>query len=157
MSTAGKLNLFDKSLGLFGTEKIRAALGKNGGGGGGSSAQEDYAALTREQWQSYITNFVPYENKLIEYATDPSVVSNAMSGASADVNAAFDSRAAGTARHLGGLGLTLDADEQRASTRSLGLARSLTDVGAQNAARDATVARQQSILGNPMPTLKGLG
>lgn len=120
-------------------------------------AQDTFAALTREQWANYVTHFVPYENKLIEYATSPAVVSKAMADASLDVNAAFDNRAAATDRRLQGLGLTLDADERRASTRSLGLARSLADVNAQNMTRDATVARQQSILGNPAPQIKGLG
>ena len=119
-------------------------------------AADTYAALTREQWQDYVTNFVPYENKLIDYSTDPNVVANNMVGASADVNASFDARAAATTRRLGGLGLTLDADEQRVSTRTMGLARSLADVGAQNTARDSTLARQQSILGNPAPELRGL-
>lgn len=119
-------------------------------------ASDTFAALTREQWQSYITNFVPYENKLIEYATDPAVVTNTMQEASSDVNSAFDNRAASNTRRLTGLGLTLDATEQAASTRSTGLARSLADVNAQNTSRDATVARQQSILGNPMPKLDGL-
>lgn len=119
-------------------------------------ATDTFAKLTRDQWQSYITNFVPYENKLIDYATNPGVVSGAMAEASADVNSAFDNRAGATGRRLGGLGLALDADEQKASTRSMGLARSLADVNAQNTTRDATIARQQSILGNPMPKIDGL-
>lgn len=121
----------------------------------GMSANQLYADMTRQQWMNYITNFVPYENKLIEYATSPTVVSDAMAEASADVNAAFDNRAGAMDRRLRGLGLTLDQDEQRAATRSLGLARSLADVNAQNTARDQTVARQQSILGNPAPRIGG--
>ncbi len=61
-----------------------------------------------------------------------------------------------TQERLRGLGLTLSADEQHAMDRSTGLSRSLADVGAQNTARDQTLARQQSILGNPAPTI-GLG
>lgn len=119
----------------------------------GLSANDLYSVLTRQQWQDYVTNFVPYENKLIEYATDPSVVSNAMSEASQDVGQSFDNQAASSARQLRSLGLTLDGDEQRAAQRSLGLARSLADVNAQNTARDVTMARQRSILGNPAPRI----
>lgn len=126
------------------------------GSGPSTYASDTFAQLTRDQWQSYITNFVPYENKLIDYATDPGVVSSAMKSASTDVNSAFDNQAGVQQRRLSGLGLTLDASEQAASTRSTGLARSLADVNAQNTSRDATVARQQSILGNPMPKLDGL-
>lgn len=110
-----------------------------------------YAALTREQWNTYVNNFVPIENKLIEYATDPAVVTNAMATASADVNAAFDAQQGAAGRRLRGLGMTLDADEQKASDRSYGLARSLADVGAQNTTRDTVRQRQQSVLGNPAP------
>ena len=116
-------------------------------------ASDTFAQLTRDQWASYVQNYVPFENKLIDYATDPGVVASAMSEASRDVNAAFDGRELATTRRLGGLGLTLDADEQQASTRSFGLARSLADVQGKNSARDATRERQQTILGNPMPRI----
>lgn len=120
------------------------------------SANDTFAQLTRDQWSSYIQNYVPYENKLIDYATSTTAPAEAMGLASANVNSAFDNSGAAGQRRLQGLGLTLDASEQAAATRSTGLARSLADVGAQNSARDATVARQQSILGNPTPRIGGL-
>jgi len=116
-------------------------------------ASQTFAALTRQQWSDYVSNYVPYENKLIEYATDPNVVSNAMTEASGDVNTAFDRIGNVNNMRLKGLGLTLNADEQHASDRTLGLARAASDVQAQNSARDVTRARQQSILGNPAPTI----
>lgn len=119
-------------------------------------AGQNYAALTREMWNSYVTNFVPYENKLIEYAMDPSVVSDAMSEASSFVDDSFTAQQAATQRRLKGLGLTLDADEQRAADRSFGLAKSLADVQAQNTAGEQTRARQQSILGNSAPGLPSI-
>ena len=43
------------------------------------------AAMTRQQWANHVSTFVvPLENQLIKYATDPNVVSNAMSEASRD-------------------------------------------------------------------------
>ena len=121
------------------------------GGDPGHPVGDAYAALTRDQWQTYVQNFVPVENKLISYATDPSVVTNAMSSASKDVTGAFDASQASGARRLRGMGLSLDTDEQKSADKSFGLAKSLADVGAQNTARDATVQRQQSIIGNPAP------
>lgn len=121
-----------------------------------TSANDTFAALTRDQWSSYVQNFVPFENKLIDYSNDPGIVTGAMNQASVDVNAAFANRQEASQRRLRGLGLTLDADEQRAATRSFGLARTLADVQGQNSARDATLARQQSIMGNPTPKV-GLG
>ena len=117
----------------------------------GTPVGDAYAKLTRDQWYDYVNTFVPIENKLIQYATDPTVVSGAMENASQGVTGAFDAAQAGAARRLQGLGTSLDADEQKASDRSYGLAKSLADVGAQNNARDLTRSRQQSLLGNPAP------
>lgn len=117
----------------------------------GTPVGDAYAALTRDQWYTYMNTFVPIENKLIEYATSPTVVADAMASASEDTKGAFASADASADRRLKGFGVTLDEDEQRSSDRSFGLAASLADVGAQNTARDATRQRQQSILGNPAP------
>lgn len=153
--------LWDSPLNLHApAEKAMAKLlsGLGGGGGSGSTyASDTFAQLTRDQWANYVQNYVPYEDKLISYATDPGVVSTAMSTASTDVNNAFNNVQASSQRRLAGMGLTLNADEQAASTRQLGLARSLADVQGQNSARDATMARQQSILGNPTPKIGVLG
>lgn len=116
-------------------------------------AGQNYAALTRDMWASWTTNFLPFENDLIEYASDPEVVTRAQQAASENVNFAFDAQQQSTQRRLKGLGLTLDADEQRASDRSYGLARSLADVTAQNVAGARTRERQQNVLGNPAPQL----
>lgn len=119
--------------------------------GSSTYASDTLAAITRQQWADYVSTFIPIENQIIKYATDPAVVSNAMSEASQNVNQAFDAQAGATQRNLKGLGVTLSEDEKAAQTRSMGLARSLADVGGQNVARDLTTQRQQSILGNPAP------
>lgn len=114
-------------------------------------AAQTYAAMTRDQWANYVNTFVPLENQLIQYATDPTQVTKAMTNASADVNASFNQQEGATQRRLRGLGVTLDADQQAAQKRQFGLSRALADVGAQNTAGDLTRQRQQSILGNPAP------
>jgi hypothetical protein len=121
----------------------------------GRSASDQFATLTRSQWANYISTFVPYENKLIDFATSTTAVGDEMAAASQNVNTAFDRQGAATTERLQGLGLSLNADEQKAATRSLGLARSLADVNAQNSARDATMQRQRSILGLPAPGIAG--
>lgn len=138
----------------------RKLIGLKFGGRGGQQdtyAADTYARLTRENWYTYLNELgVPQENKLLKYATDPTVVSNAMTEASQDVNQSFDRMAGITNERIRGLGLSLDPDEQQAVARSTGLARSLADVGAQNRVRDMTRARQQSILGNPAPDIGAL-
>lgn len=126
-------------------------LGGSGSSSGSTYASDTYAALTRQQWADYVTTFVPIENQLIDYATDPATVGNAMAEASTDVNAAYDAQQGATQRRLRGLGVTLDADQQRAQQREFGLSKSLADVGAQNTAAALTRQRQSSILGNPAP------
>lgn len=122
-----------------------------------TTAQDLYASLTKRSWFDYMNTIgVPQENKLIDYATNPDTVKNAMSDASSDATGAFDRQAVNNQRRLSSLGLTLAPDEQAAVDRSTGLAKSLADVGAQNSARDVTVARQQQILsGANVSPLKG--
>lgn len=121
------------------------------------SAVNQYADMTRSLWYQWMNEIGrPQEDRLIEYATDPTVVTDAMQTASQDAKAGFDRGAENTQRRLEGLGLTLTAEEQGAADRSSNLARSLADVGAQNRARDQTLARQQAIIGSPVPTIGAL-
>lgn len=120
------------------------------------SANDDFAMLTRQQWAQYVRNIVPYENKLIEYATDPTVVSNAMTKAGEQVVGSFERQAIDSNERLRGLGLSLNADEQQAATRSLGLSKAAAEVQAINSTRDQVTARQRSILGLPAPNLGSL-
>jgi len=120
------------------------------------SASDALANLTRAQWADWVTQWQPYQQKLFDYAQDPTVVSKAMQEASSDVNASFDQQQVSTQERLRGLGMTLTLDEQHALNRSTGMARSLADVNAQNTAGMAARARQQAILGNPAPNL-GIG
>ena len=55
-------------------------------------AADTYARLTRNRWAEYANTFVPLENHLIDYATNPDTVSNAMSTASQNVQGAFDAQ-----------------------------------------------------------------
>ena len=118
-------------------------------------ASDTFAAVTRQQWADYVNNFIPIENKLISYATDPGVVTDAMKQASTDVTNSFGAQQAATDRRLKGLGVALSPDEQAASNRQFSLSKSLADVQAQNVAGDLTRQRQQGILGNPAPTTSG--
>lgn len=120
-------------------------------------ASDTYAQLTRDRWADYVSTFVPIENQLIQYATDPNTVSNAMSTASQNVQGAYNAQQGAVARRLQGLNLQLDPDEQAAQARSSSLSRGLADVQAQNLAGDLTRQRQQQILGNPAPDVVKVG
>jgi hypothetical protein len=138
---------------LFGPLGLNASLfGRKDKGQSSNTAQNTFADLTREQWADYVNTFVPIENQLIAEAMDPNAANEAMTSASQNVSDAFSTQQGATDRRVRGLGLQLTADQRTAADRATNLSKSLTDVGAQNAARDMTLQRQQSILGNPAPT-----
>lgn len=114
-------------------------------------AQDAFAAITRQQWDDYLTQYVPMENRLIEYAMDETAPQDASYLAGRDVGAAFDRQRESTERRLSGMGLQLTDEERAAMEKQSGLSESLATVGAMNNARDATVQRQQSVIGNPSP------
>lgn len=145
------MQAWEKALGIPSPKTL--GLGGSGGGGG-QSASQTFADLTRQQWDDYLTNFVPLENTIIKYATDPMTVQNAVAEARSDVAGAFDAQAGINQRRLSGLGVTLNADEQRASDRSLGLQRSLADVTAANITTERVTDRQKALLGAPAPNLR---
>lgn len=117
------------------------------------SVGDTYARLTREMWANYIQNFVPIENELIDYATNPETVTNAVAAAREDVASSFQAQKGSTQRRLFGLGVNLRPDEQESFDRSTQISQSLADVNAANMTARQTRERQQSILGNPAPTI----
>jgi hypothetical protein len=121
-----------------------------------TSASDTYAALTQQQWQNYVSTFVPIENQLISYATDKTQPAQAMAAAHTDVSNAYGVQAGSQQRQLAGEGVTLNPEQQAASTRQGALSASLADVQGQNVARDLTINRQQSILGNPAPSASSI-
>jgi hypothetical protein len=117
-------------------------------------AQQTFAALTRQQWDDYLRNFVPLENIMIEYATNPQTVTDAVMQARTDVGMSFEAQQGMNERRMRGLGITLGEDEQRAVDRQQGLARSLADVTAANMTTERVRDRQQSLMGNPAPNVR---
>ncbi len=81
-------------------------------------------------------------------------MTDAVAAARTDVSGAFDAQAGINQRRLGGLGLTLNADEQKASDREMGLQRSLADVTATNLTTERVTDRQRNLLGAPSPNLR---
>lgn len=144
-----------------GLAQTQATISPTGGtvlGGGirrpDDFAQQTFAALTRQQWDDYLRNFIPIENELINYATNPQTVQDAVMNARTDVGRSFDVQQGVQARRLRGLGIDLAPDEQAAVDRQTGLARSLADVSAANLTTERVRDRQQSLLGNPAPNIR---
>lgn len=139
---------------LGGTPSRSANTGGTVAGGnplGFKSANDAFAAMTRQQWDDYLSVWVPFENANIAYATDPATVDNAVKQARSDVAQSFDMQQGIQERRLRGLGVSLDADEQRANKRAMGLAEGLADVNAANVAQTRTRDRQRAVMGMPTP------
>ena len=143
----------------FAPDYVRDPIGwLRGKLGGGSKtadtyASDTFAALTRQQWADYTKNFIPIENQLIDYATDPTQVTTAMQRGISGVQSSFANQQAMTARQLKGRGVTLNPDEQAAANRERNLSQSLAEVGTANIAGQMTLARQRGILGAPTPDI----
>jgi hypothetical protein len=133
-----------------GNETLHAATG--GAPAGASTASDTYAALTREQWENYVTTFVPIENQLIQYATNDQQPLIEAQAAGQQVRDQFGQAGANEQRRLQSLGITLSPQEAAASGRQTDNDRALAMVQGQNLAMDLTRQRQQGILGNPAPS-----
>ncbi len=119
-------------------------------------ASKTFAAATRDQWNMYLTQFgVPQENLLIEYAMNDASVSDAVGGARQNVREAYAQQPGIMNRQMRSLGVELNADEQKAATRSTALNSSLAEVNAGNMAADRVRDRQMGLLGAPMPNIGG--
>lgn len=116
-------------------------------------ASDTFAALTRDQWSTYLNTFVPLENQMIDYATNPDTVATAVGTARQDVSQSFNQQRGIQQRQLRSLGVTLNPEEQQAADRSAALSKSLADVNAANQTSLRVRDRQQSLLGNPSPSI----
>lgn len=123
---------------------------------GPTYSDQVFAELTRQQWADYQRDIVPYENKLIEFATSTTAANENMARAQERVAGAFQRQEAATSDALRSRGLVLDADEQRVATRLTDLSKSLASVNAANRAGMQTRAMQASLLGNPTPNVQDL-
>ncbi len=114
-------------------------------------AQDMQAAMSRDQWQQYLSTYVPIENQLIQYAMDPETVTKAVAQNRADVATQFAAQPGMQQRRLRGYGIQLDPDQKAAADREFGLQKSLADVSVANTTRDTVLNRQMSIMGGPAP------
>lgn len=110
-------------------------------------AADTQAALTRDQWDVYLRNFVPVEDNLIKYASNLALPSENAERAIAGVGQAFEQQTGIAERRMRAYGIQATPEQTAAIQRNTKLNQSLAEVQAGNTARDATIARQRSIMG----------
>lgn len=104
-------------------------------------------ALARDQWNTYLSMFMPVEDNAIQWATDPRISGINAQRAVGYVDQAFDANAASGERRRRAYGIQLNPEEQAAVDRQNNLQESLTKVHAANTTRDTTQGLQRSIIG----------
>jgi len=115
-------------------------------------AADKFAQLTRDQWNQWVTQFMPVENTLIDYATDVTKPGQMADKAIAGVQGAFAQNSRTSDLQMKTSGLNFTAEERAQVSRDRQLDQSLAEVQAGNSARGVTVDRQRSILGVPINT-----
>lgn len=89
------------------------------------SASNILANIIKQQYSAYQAQFVPEENKEINYATDPNTIPNAQKRAIGLTNQAFQAEGAGVNKQLETSGVMLTPDQkaqvQRQTQTSQGL------------------------------------
>jgi hypothetical protein len=110
-------------------------------------AQDTQAALARDQWATYLATFMPVEDQMISYATDPALSGQNAQRAVGMVDQAFDANAGAQERRRRAYGIRLTGDEQQAIDRRNNVEESLTKVHAANTSRDMTLSNQRQLIG----------
>lgn len=110
-------------------------------------ASDTFARMTRDMWAAWVSNFMPIENALIDYAMDRGLAGRQAEEAAQSVREAY----AAARQRPRGIRVPLSDEEKAALDRSAAVSQSLAEVGAANVARAATLARQRQLVGVGMP------
>lgn len=136
---------------------------------GGSSAQYNFdqpgsssnllAGILKQQYANFQQSFVPEENKLISYATDPNTIPNAQKRAMADASGGFAGQRAGMQKYLNTRGIQLPQQEMDQMNRRTQINQSAGLVDAANRAGVTTYDTINNVLaGSQSPTaIPGVG
>jgi len=124
----------------------------NGFGMGEMNASDRFAQMTRDMWSQWVSQFMPIENTIIDYASDVTLPGQNATKAIAGVQSAFGQQQKDFDLKMKTAGVPLNPDEQKAVARDRSINQSLAEVQAANTARQLTTDRQRSILGAPINT-----
>ena len=111
-------------------------------GGNNSPAQDTYsqnkqAAVSREVYDYWKTNFQPGEQQLIAEMKDPTLVTGTVAKAKSTMGLSLDAANAAQTREAGRYGISMTPDRVKAITRGNNLSRGLATVAGANNARRA--------------------
>lgn len=113
---------------------------------------DTFAMMTRDMWSQWVSQFMPIENTLIDYASDVTLPGQSAAKAITGVQSAYAQANKSSDLSMKTSGIQLNEQERNAMTRDRNLSQSLAEVQAANTARTLTTDRQRSTLGVPVNT-----
>jgi hypothetical protein len=126
------------------------------GQGDSNYASNILAQITRSQYADYLARFVPVENQLISYATDPTQPMQSALQAKGYVDSSFAANAGEMQRRFAAQGVRPTAAQSAAIQQQQQQQRGLAEVGAMNQAAQQTNNTQMQILGGATPNLQAI-
>lgn len=120
----------------------------------GGKAEDNYAKLTRAQWEDYKRRFVPIEDELINSTSyaNPEVLTKAIGQGKEAVNKTFDVSSEMQNRAIGRYGISQDPAQIALRRRMEGLNRSAAIVDAANRIRQRIADRNREITTGAAPS-----
>ena len=103
--------------------------------------------ISANEWSSYLQNFLPQTQQLMNYATSNQQVQTNMQTGLGLQEGANAQEAGMQTRRLQQFDTTLNPQEAAAAKEQTGLGNVLSNVQAENKAKDVTVANQMGIMG----------
>lgn len=117
------------------------------------SASNQLSNILRQQYANYQAVYVPEENKLINWATDPNTIPNAQKQAMGLTAGAFKSQQQGQQKSFNGSGITLTPQMQSALQRKNQIQQTVAvDDSANRAGISAYDNVSAALSGAPGPT-----
>ncbi|MDX8382858.1 MAG: hypothetical protein R8M45_02175 [Ghiorsea sp.] len=121
--------------------------------GGGPPAQDTYAsskqaAVSKEMYDYYKTNFQPLEGQLINEMNDPALVTGAVGKAAGLTGQVFNASGAAQTRESSRYGINMTPDRVASTARGNDLARGLSTVSNSNSARRGVDEYKTTVLQN---------
>ncbi|MEW5251060.1 hypothetical protein [Microbulbifer discodermiae] len=125
------------------------AYGANSGRGGvyfDGSAENTLARIYRAEWQDYLKRFAPYEDKAIDFATNPEAVTEAVDRAGEAMDQSFATSKESLQRDRSRFGLSMSPREQASESRSNAASGTAAKLAARNNTRMHVQDRQQQVM-----------
>jgi len=113
-------------------------------------ADSEYAELTRKDWESYQTDFFPWEDKAVDFAMSEGTVDKALEKAEAGISRGHDNAVKSFDMDLAKYGVSETARESTTRKRQNNLSKTASVVSGLNKTRAHVQDLQQKVMAGDM-------